>query len=367
MPTIEKISMVTFRKVHDMGLWPYVKKMKSFGSHYEVEYTNGSVLIIMPESFERDPQLMRFHGLEINGAALDEIPELQEATFDKVIERSGSHITGEFVPIKILATANPNASWVRNRIYEPWREGKLPNSYAYIPAKITDNPYVPQDYIDSLKENLPTLLYQKFVDGDWDVTDNDKPWAYAFKMQKHVSDLAEYRPELPIYLLFDFNVEPATCGLCQFTKEERWQFDEIHVETGSIYDVLGAIQHKYGLDVIYRVSGDASGWAREKATFNLTNMYEIIQKELGLTDYAIDTPRVNPNNKWARTLTNFSLEKKNFTIHPRCKYTILDLQNCRVLEDGNIDKKNSTMSHHLDHVKYFFTTYFGDELNQDYS
>jgi len=366
MPTLEKISMVTFRKVHDLGLWCYVKKMKSFGSHYEVEYVNGSVLIIMPESFEKDPNHMRFHGLEINGAGLDEMPELQESTFDKIIERSGSHITGEKIPIKILATANPNGTWVRTRIYDKWREGKLPDSYAYITAKITDNPHVPQDYIDSLRENLPSMLYDKFVDGDWDVTDNDKPWAYAFKMQKHVSEEAEYNPSLPIYLLFDFNVEPATCGLNQFTKDARWQFDEVHVNTGSIYDVISEIKYKYGENVIYRVSGDASGWSREKATFNLTNMYEIIQKELRLTDYQVDTPRVNPSNKWGRTLTNFILEKKNFLIHPRCKYTILDLQNCRVLDDGNIDKKNSTMSHHLDHVKYFFTTYFADELNQDY-
>ena len=96
-------------------------------------------------------------------------------------------------------------------------------------------------------------------------------------------------------------------------------------------------------------------------------MYEIIQKELKLTEYAIDTPRVNPSSKWARTLTNFAFEKDRVLIHPRCKYTILDLQNCRVLEDGNIDKKNSNMSHHLDTVKYLNTTYFADELNQDYA
>lgn len=365
MGVIERQSLITFRKLYDMGLWYTVKKFKSFGSHYEIEYTNGSVLLIMPESIEKDPQLMRFHGLEINGAGLDEAPELSENTFDKVIERAGSHITKEPIPIKILLTANPNNTWVRHRIYDPWREGKLPGSYAYITAKITDNPHVPKEYLKSLKDNLPEMLYQKYVDGDWDVTDNDKPWAYAFKMQKHVSDKAEYRPELPVYLLFDFNVEPATCGLNQFTKDQRWQFDEIHIITGSIYDVCHQIREKLG-DVIYRVSGDASGWAREKATFNLTNMYEIIQSELKLTDYQIDTPRVNPNNKWGRTLTNFILEKKDFTVHSRCKYTILDLQNCRVLDDGNIDKKNSTMSHHLDHVKYFFTTYFGDELNQDY-
>lgn len=367
MPTIERISLPTFRKVHDMGLWPYVKKLKSYGGHYECEYTNGSVLIIMPEAYDKDPQLMRFHGLEINGGGLDEMPELQEETFNKVIERAGSHITGENIPIKILGTANPNATWVRTRIYDPWRQGNLPKGYAYVPAKITDNPHVPKEYLESLKQNLPSLLYEKFVQGDWDVTDNDKPWAYAFKMHKHVSDKAEYRPELPIYLLFDFNVEPATCGLNQFTRDGRWQFDEIHVETGSIYDVCHHIKTRYGTNVIYRVSGDASGWAREKATFNLTNMYDIIQSELRLTDYQIDTPRANPNNKWARTLTNFILEKDRFLIHPRCKYTILDLQNCRVLEDGNIDKKNSAMSHHLDHVKYFFTTYFGDELNQDYA
>lgn len=361
---LERIRLTTipsFNKIDKRG------RLKE--SPFEYTHHNGSIILFKGENIDKDPELDSFKGLEVNGFLFEEINECNRKTLDKAFERAGSWIIPKAKhqpkPI-IMATCNPSSNWVKDDIYNPWREGRLNPKWCFIQARIDDNPHLSQDFKDSLQDNMTTLGKQKFVDGDWDVTDNDKPWAYAFKLQKHVSEEAEYNPSLPIYLLFDFNVEPATCGLNQFTKDVRWQFDEIHVSTGSIYDVISEIKYKYGENVIYRVSGDASGWAREKATFNLTNMYEIIQRELHLTDFQIDTPRVNPSNKWGRTLTNFILEKKNFLIHPRCKYTILDLQNCRVLDDGNIDKKNSTMSHHLDHVKYFFTSYFADELNQDY-
>ena len=53
-------------------------------------FTNGSELIFMAESYDDDKDLNRFRGLEVNGAGLDEVNELQEPTFYKVQERIGS-------------------------------------------------------------------------------------------------------------------------------------------------------------------------------------------------------------------------------------------------------------------------------------
>ena len=246
---------------------------------------------------------------------------------------------------------------------------KVVLSYSVMHSTYQNNRWLPNEFIAQLlqiKED-DEYYYTVYTLGLWGHKKLAGIWAYEFKNQKHISENAIYEPLLPVNLVFDFNVNPATCNMFQMTKDRIWQFAEIHLQDASIYDVLERIKSTFGSSVIMRVSGDASGWAREKATFNLTNMYEIIQRELYLTDYAIDTPRVNPELKWSRTLVNYCLKNKNIEIHPSCQFTISDLSQCVAKDDGTIDKSKQNLTHHLDAFKYFFTTYFGDELNQDYS
>lgn len=229
------------------------------------------------------------------------------------------------------------------------------------------NRWLPNEFIAQLLalQEEDDYYYTVYALGMWGRKKLAGLWAYEFKPQKHISETAIYSEGLPVYLSFDFNVNPATCNVFQFTKDWIRQIDEFHLQDASIYDILERIKSSYGTNMILRVTGDASGWAREKATFNLTNMYDIIQKELRLTDYQIDTPRVNPDLKWSRTLVNYCLKHKDTTIHPKCTYTIADLTQCVAKDDSTIDKSKGNLSHHLDGYKYLYTTYFGDELSKD--
>ena len=88
MPTLKRTTLVTFQKILDEGLNAHIAEFNK--ETYTVTFVNGSQLIFMSESFDTDKDLDRFKGLEINGAGLDEINEMQEQTFHKVIERAGS-------------------------------------------------------------------------------------------------------------------------------------------------------------------------------------------------------------------------------------------------------------------------------------
>lgn len=131
-------------------------------------WDNGSQILFMGENFDRDKDLNRFKGLEINGAFVDEVNETQELTLNKIIERSGSWFHSEGCPSKILLSCNPTQNWVKTRFYDKHKAGELPSGVAYLQARIFDNPYIPQDYLDSLKM-LPPQSYRIFVDGEWDV------------------------------------------------------------------------------------------------------------------------------------------------------------------------------------------------------
>jgi len=167
LPTLRRTILITFQRLLDEGFSQYVKEFNQ--QTMTVTFTNGSQIIFLAESFDTDKELNRFKGLEINGAGLDEINELQEATFNKVIERSGSWTGSPNCPIQILAKCNPSGGWVKSRIYDKWKDNALPPTWAYIPAKISDNPHIPKDYVESLKANMPPHEYDVFVNGNWEV------------------------------------------------------------------------------------------------------------------------------------------------------------------------------------------------------
>ena len=149
------------------GFDQYLQKWD--GQTMTATFKNGSQIMFMAESFDGDKELNKFRGLEINGAGIDEVNEIQEVTLNKVIERSGSWNGAGHVPVKIAMTCNPTHGWVKSRIYDKWETNTLPEGWVYIPAKLTDNPYLSPDYIESLKKNMPEYEYQVFVEGRWDV------------------------------------------------------------------------------------------------------------------------------------------------------------------------------------------------------
>jgi phage terminase large subunit len=142
---------------------------------WEATFTNGSKIILFPESFTTDKEHERWKGLEVNGFWLEEANELQESSWTWAIQRAGSYVIPATLtnpeprqPLPyILLTSNPATNWVKRIFYTPWKQGQLRAPYYYIPATIHDNPSLPQSYLDSL-ENLPERDYKVYVLGSWD-------------------------------------------------------------------------------------------------------------------------------------------------------------------------------------------------------
>lgn len=136
---------------------------------WTVPCSNGSELVLFAESLKDDPELNRWRGLEVNGFDLEEGNELQEQSFSKAIERAGSWIIPGLKvqpPPLIIVTFNPSPGWVKRKFYDPWRAGTLQAPFYYQPATVLDNPYLPQAYLDSLKQ-MNERDYKRFVEGDW--------------------------------------------------------------------------------------------------------------------------------------------------------------------------------------------------------
>ena len=149
---------------------------------------------------------------------MDEINECQEVTLLKLIERAGSWQHSPGCPIRILATCNPTNNWVKDRFYDKWVKGTLPTGWAYVPAKISDNPHLSKEYVEGLKM-LPLFQYKVFVEGEWDIQLKVGGEFYkCFELDQHVKK-TKYDPSIPIHISWDDNVNPyLPCGIFQIIK-----------------------------------------------------------------------------------------------------------------------------------------------------
>lgn len=163
IPTIERIRPSSFMGSLNKSTWSY-------------RCTNGSELLLFPETLKHDPDLDRWKGLEVNGFVLEEANELGEASFNKAIERAGTWILadGDQPPPLVMLTCNPAKNWVKRTFYDSWKIHKLAPPFFYLPARVTDNPHIPQSYLDSLEHMKQTdpRAYNRFVMGDWDQADD---------------------------------------------------------------------------------------------------------------------------------------------------------------------------------------------------
>ena len=181
LPTIKRNTLPSFERVKPEGFCGEINR-----TDWYVDCANGSRIFFFAESLKNDPDLDRWKGLEVNGFALEEANEINEKSFAKAIERAGSWVCrGRQPPPLILATCNPTLGYVKRRWYDPWRKGTLKPPYFYLPAKIHDNPHLPQSYLDSLeslKESDPAA-YRRFVEGDWESADEpDQLIAYDWTL-----------------------------------------------------------------------------------------------------------------------------------------------------------------------------------------
>lgn len=266
-------------------------------SDYTFTFKNGSVVMLYSESYSSDKDMSRFHGLEVNGFGLDEISEFQEQTLDKCFERAGAWLNADKSihgkkprPI-VIATANPTKNWVKQRIYDPYINGTLPDGWRYVQAKVSDNPFVPLSYRINLKKNMTPLNYQRFVDGDWEYVESfGHEWLHEFAYSNHVKKV-DYLPDKPSYLTFDFNVMPYMTLLCFqiITENERLQirfYDEICLEhpknTGEAVckEWIRRYPEKYGPVPVY-YCGDSSGENRIPG-FGETKAFNPVRKTLAL-------------------------------------------------------------------------------------
>lgn len=385
LPTLKRNTVPSFRKIVPQNFCLGGKLERAYNEQTQtVTFSNGSQIIFFSENYDRDKELNRWKGLEVNGFLLEECNELQEDAFNKAIERAGTWVIPNAPvqpPPKILMTCNPAQNWVKTKIYDPAMREALPDNWFYIQARIFDNPFMSKQYVDGLKR-LPKNQYQVFVLGNWDIKlKSGAEFYHRFDLDKNVK-LSKYDRNIPIHISFDENVNPYfPATIWQGDGRELWQIDEITLKK-PLNKLKSACER---FESLYRfhnaglfIYGDATSKKDDVKIEAGYNFFSLAKRYLIKFRPILRVPKSNPSVTmragFQNALFNEEIEGARMWIGENCSQTIADYSN--TLEDSEgkklkiNEKDNETgityqpWGHLSDSGDYIATWYFKEKYRE---
>ena len=178
-------------------------------------------------------------------------------------------------------------------------EGTLPEKWAYIPAKLYDNPHLSKDYIASLKQNMPRYEYEVFVEGNWDYQQKSGSEFYKeFNMDKHIGNVS-INPMLPLWLSVDENVNPYfSCAVWQIEGRVAKQVDELAMRSpdNTVHGLASEIKKRFGSHKGgFVLTGDATSQKQDVKLEKGFNLYRLIKNELKELNVQLRVRKSNPS------------------------------------------------------------------------
>ncbi len=363
-PALSATTIPTFEKIILNS--PHWRWNRDKSNYYLENTISKGKIFFRGENITHDPELNDLLGLETNGIWLEQIEELSEKLFEIGLSRCGSWYIDNMPMPLILSTFNPTQTWVKQKVYEPFRVNELKPPYYFLQALPSDNAFVTKEQWQGW--GMMADRYQKqFIEGDWtDFADKNNLWAFAFDKSKHVSKPEIKRNEI-LYLSFDFNKNPITCSVIQWYDETVKVLECIKLENSDIYALCDYILVHYP-QMLYMVTGDATGKNTSALVKDNLNYYIVIRQKLGVSNNQLMIPSVNPRLEDNQVLVNSILANYKVEIHEeKAKHLIFDLMNVRTTPEGGIEKSNrqdkAQQADALDTFRYFCNTYLQNFLN----
>lgn len=186
---------------------------KLLSNHHKTErvlyFVNGSVLhygaLGEAEDFER------IKSLEIGCFGIDEASETVRENYLMLCSRLRWRLpNGTYPPFFGVLASNPEPGWVKDVFVKPHQLGvPLPN-HTFIQALPRDNPFLPPDYIEGLRQANPADWVSRYIDGSWDALEGQVWPMFSFSL--HVLDPFDIPYEWPRFRAIDHGQDhPTVC------------------------------------------------------------------------------------------------------------------------------------------------------------
>lgn len=206
-----------------------------------------------------------------------------------------------------------------------------------IQAKTTDNKYLPQDYIDTLKAQYPPELLSAYLDGQF-VNLTSGTVYNSYNRKKHNSQEV-IKPKEPLYIGMDFNVTNMS-AVVYVRRARQWHAVD---ELKKIYDTPAMIEIilERFTDHSITVYPDASGKSRKSVDASTSDI-----SLLRSAGFSIRAKNSNPRVKDRIMATNSAFNKELLYINnSKCPEYSRCMEQLAYDPNGEPDKKSD-----LDHL-----------------
>jgi PBSX family phage terminase large subunit len=288
-----------------------------------------------------DPDKLKGANLSFVGA--DEAAMMTREAFEIMLSRvrdSNANIRQTF-----LASTPDGFNW----LYDLFVNGDT--NRRLINTSTTENIYLPQEYVNTLRENYDSELIKQYIDGEF-VNVNKAQVYYAFNRSKNVIERS-YDPSLPIYVCIDFNVNPMCWAVIQHYQGIDYVIDEIIGINTNTEDQTRTLLNKYPNALAITIYGDYSG--NQRHTSSRTTDYEIIRSIIPSAEIRVKpNPPVNERINAVNARLRNSQGDIRLFIDNRCKRLISDFERVSYKTGSrDLDKSNTELTHISDAIGYY--------------
>lgn len=119
-----------------------------------------------------DPDFDELGSLEITDAFIDECGQVVQKAKDTLRVRIRFGLAKWNLIPKILYGTNPVKTWPYIEFYRPSKQGELPKEKKFLQSLVTDNPFVPAVYVNSLTNMPEGPQKQRLRYGNWEYDDD---------------------------------------------------------------------------------------------------------------------------------------------------------------------------------------------------
>jgi len=145
----------------------------TYNAQANVIYWNNGSQILLKDLFlyPSDQNFDSLGSLEICGAFIDECNQVVFKAWQIVTSRCRYKLKQFGIIPKVLGSCNPAKNWTYKEFYEPNKTNTLKSYRKFIQALPTDNPHLPQSYLESLL-SLDKNSKERLYYGNWEYDDD---------------------------------------------------------------------------------------------------------------------------------------------------------------------------------------------------
>lgn len=287
----------------------------------------------------------RIVGYETYRAHVDELdtlkPELAQRVWNQVIARNRQIPKGMAKAFnRVSAYTTPEGY---RFVYDRWVRNAA-DGYVIIQAPTYSNPYLPPDYVDSLRASYPEQLIDAYIEGRFvNLTAGTVYNAYDRVANRSTETI---QGNEPLHIGQDFNVNNMASAVC-VQREGKWHaVDELKGLRDTPH-LIETLKNRYQGHAVY-IYPDASGESRKTVNASVSDL-ELLRQ----AGFKVRAPKANPRVKDRILSVNGAFSNRRLFVNDaKCPLLSEALEQQAYDKNGEPDKTTGH-DHHPDALGYF--------------